>query len=170
MACSSPCYYVLALTINNIEIAVTNVHSDGKLLIGFRALPLFVGTVLKKEGDKYGIEQDLLYGDTKLKSVTINDDDVKYLVPIDKAKHEDEINMAKGIINLMYAGLSISDDKKAFIATPSFMEGIDTLGNYVDKWEIKGKSNCCAIAGGRRRPKKSRRSRSSRKRRQTRSK
>lgn len=170
MACSSPCYYVLALTINDIEIVVTKVHSDGKLLKALRALPLFIGTVLKKEGDKYGIEQDLLYGDTKLISVAINEDNVKNLVPIDKAKHEDEINMSKVIINLMYAGLSISDDKKAFIATSSFMDGIYTLGNYVDKWAIKGKSNCCAIAGGRRRPKKSRRSRSSRKRRQTRSK
>jgi hypothetical protein len=170
---SSACYYVLGIvTIPEIEIECTITYLDRENVTANRVLPLFVGTVLKKEGDRYGIVQDLYGGDkpTKLKSVVIDEYNVKQLQSIDIDKHKEEIRVAGVIINLMYTGLSTSDPK-TFFATPGFFEGIKSLETYVQTWgQEKPDGSKCAIAGGRRRPKKSRRSRSTRKRRQTRSK
>ena len=167
---SSACYYVLALiTIPDIEIECIVTHLGRENVTAFRSLPLFIGTVLKKEGDRYGIVQDLYGGpeSTKLKSVAIDERNVAQLQPIDIVKHKEEIRVAEVIINLMYTGLSTSDPR-IFFATHSYLSGIDTLKAYINTWtETPSK---CAIAGGRRHPKKSRRSRSARKRRQTRSK
>lgn len=167
MACSSPCYYVVDLDLPVIDIECTETDPDGKKITVSKSLPLFHGTVLKKEEkDKYVFVQTL-YADghtIKLESVVIEKHIAPLaLQPVDIVKHKDTIRAAEDLINLIYS----------LPSGPDFEKYSKTLEEYVEKWVEKPpikNTACCVIAGGRRRPKKSRRSRSSRKRRQTRSK
>jgi hypothetical protein len=177
MACSSPCYYVVDLDLPVIDIECTETDPDGKKITVSKSLPLFHGTVLKKEKekDKYVFVQTL-YADghtIKLESVVIGDHIAPLATqPINIVTHKDTIRDAERLINIIYTGLSESD-RRTYFATPEFWGYSKTLKEYVETWVEKPpikNTACCAIAGGRRRPKKSRRSRSSRKRRQTRSK
>ena len=174
MACSS-CYYVVEFLISTIDIECTETDPDGKKITVSKNLPLFHGTVLKKEEGKYVFVQALYAnGDSiKLESVVIEDSDAALaLQPINIDKHKEQIRGATDLINLIYTGLSGSD-RRTYFATPEFRGYNDTLEGYVKTWvqepPIKNTA-CCAVQGGRRRPKKSRRTRSTRKRRQTRSK
>ena len=184
------CEYVVKVTIPNVTMTcrVLNADGEGRMfedsLIDVKR-PLIIGTVLQKkeDGNYYPLEK-LIFKETfnsigiierfELKYVEIPEDTLSILKPIDSEKYGAEIFAVTEKINTIYkfihTGGKVTNET---ILTRLDSEGVKKLNSEINaiifKWEA-AKPSSCVIAGGRRRPKKSRRSRSSRKRRQTRSK
>ena len=179
---SSACYYVVTVTIPLVVVHATmrNMINESKPYVDTPIhIPIITGTVLKKDvGNKYTFVQDLKAGyDGGFKLTSVSDLPEKYkefLKIIDYDAHKSEMPTIYGFMNDIYSGLlqdgtSKSEDIDTYLDTEKVKDLIGHINGVIYKWD-KLASGVCAIAGGRRRPKKSRRSRSSRKRRQTRSK
>jgi len=148
--------------------------------------PLIIGTVLQKneEDGKYYPLEKLIFTETvgsigiiarfELKCVEIPEDKLNILKPIDSDKYGAEIIVVTEKINTIYKVIHTGKVTEETILTRLDFEHVKMLTGEINaiihKWTVAKPSASCTIAGGRRRPKKSRRSRSSRKRRQTRSK
>jgi hypothetical protein len=153
--------------------------------------PLIVGTILKRNSDSYSPVQTItLYNNAnnagfltaELKDVKIDDKFLDFLKPIDIEGSIKETKLTEmyvtvpGMINKIYCdyigvGKFSEDAIRTFLNHDRVKELSGKINAIIHEWKApEPPSASCAIAGGRRRPKKSRRSRSSRKRRQTRSK
>jgi len=191
---SKGCYYVVQVTIPVIKMEGTMVTTPYKQVpsepnVVFLNFPLIVGTVLKKnmEDGKYYTIQDLVLVNTiipgahvhiKLKRITIPDDKLDILRPIDDDTSAPELyDIVPGMINKIYSnfdGINIGKNNEKDILEILDIEEVKAhtarINAIIRSWKEPAEPSSCAIAGGRRRPKKSRRTRSTRKRRQTRSK
>ena len=180
---SSACYYVVIVTIPNIVVHTTmrNIGNESKPFVDIPVhIPIFTCTVLRKDVDnKYTFVQDLKVGyggGFKLTSVPdLSETDKEFLKIINYDVHKSEMPTIYGFMKDIYSGLlqdgtTKSEDIAIYLNTEKVLDLIGHINATIYKWNDTPASASCTIAGGRRRPKKSRRSRSSRKRRQTRSK
>ena len=173
---SSSCYFVVIVTIPVVKTTfiVKGIRENGPITTREEFdFPLIVGTLLKRvEGVKgvYMVALDLKLNESLiLESVTIPDKYMDSLRPIGSGLTLENTARVTSIINNIIEYYNVQDKKTQpeYLETSEMVKSQTALINaIIHRW----KESTCAIAGGRRRPKKSRRTRSTRKRRQTRSK